>query len=295
MVLAVDNATDDADRLEFRFSAVTLQGPNPAITPWGREWGYTDSLWRSPDIWFDIEPPAKPGPKPDPRPARLAGQKCKLFARVRNVGNAGAKGVRVRFSYAPWGIGLADRFYHEVGFRDIDLAASGDPGGEDVKEVSVPWDLTDLKFNNHGLWDVPATSAVEGVGSFDHFCVRVEVEFDGDIDPSNNAARSSFARASLTSPWRSNILLCNPSLVGRTARVSVSTSAQGWAAKIDGRRDGESINLDAQSVRIVPVEVIPPAAAGAETGVSADVSLSVDGEKVGGVSLHLAYPGKPGS
>src|SRR4029434_166195 len=58
--------------------------------------------------------------------------------------------------------------------------------GGDVQVVPIDWDLTDLTDNNGGLWPMP-------ISAFNHFCVRVSVEFTGDVNLANNAAQNNFS------------------------------------------------------------------------------------------------------
>jgi len=168
----------DWNTLNTAFYAVGLHpagehyGPDPMITPWGVCTG-SGAPYQSPDVWVE-----------DSAGAHTLARKGivnRLVARISNIGDQPANGVRVRLSYAPFGFGYA----HED-FRQIDEVKVSLPAG-DTSTVSVNWDLTNLTDNFGGKWPRP-------VGDFEHFCVRVALLTDpgNDVNTCNNEAQHNF-------------------------------------------------------------------------------------------------------
>src|SRR5262249_50086615 len=147
----------------------------------------------------------------------------RLRARVRNIGNLAASGAIVRFKYAPIFAGLPDSAFKQIAAPSVDFAAAGDPSGNDVKEIPVDWDLTDLNDTNGGVWPMP-------ISSFDHFCVVVSVEYPLDINLSNNNARTNFGNVSTAmGPLRFTFLIGNPFDQAVQARLVTSPLPKGYA------------------------------------------------------------------
>jgi hypothetical protein len=282
VVLASSNGERQTDNADFGFRVDLLSGPNPSITPYGQDWGYRPPLWQSPDIWVDNDGGGASGKAGAP----VKGRVNKLFARVYNLGDRPATGTKVCFSYAPCNVGVPDEFFAEIGAVQVDLAPAGDTKGGDVKEVSIDWDLKDLKFNHGGRWDVPETCAHETLANFDHFCVRVSVELAADVDPSNNHARSNFVNVS-GAPVQFSLLVGNtlPTRERARLRAEVRGFPAGWAVSAMGL-DNE---LTPNSVRLAQVKVERGGAAAAAPGAAvADISLLIRDAAVGGFTIHVA-------
>lgn len=205
LVLVLTNATR-VGAVDFSYCTPDcggVAGADPAIAPWGAGAGYKPPLWQTPDVWIDNDADCRPDassgcneqdqsgtPVVEAEPAR--GRINTLFARVRNLGSTATGDVAVRFLYGPCEPGSTPASLAEIGTRTIRLAAAGDAAGDDVRTVSVPWDLSDLGFNHGGAWDLPNTSAVETIAGFEDLCVRVAIEAPDDVNGANNTTLSVF-------------------------------------------------------------------------------------------------------
>ncbi len=146
-------------------------GVDLAITPWGAVTGVGPE-WESPDIFVVNSSNQQVN-------AQL-GVINQLNARIRDLGNADANGAVVRFRFAPWYTSVPDSAFELIGTATVNAAAGAAP-----QLVPINWDLTNLNDTNNGVWPAP-------ISTFSHFCVRVDIEYTGDINLSNNAAQSNF-------------------------------------------------------------------------------------------------------
>jgi hypothetical protein len=182
------------------------KGVDLAITPWGYISG-VGPLWQTPDI-FTV----------DSQGTQVNAEKGivnKLRARIRNLGNAKATGATVRFLYAPIYGAVPNSAFKLIGTATVNVTAGA------TQIVPINWNLTNLNDTNGGVWPQP-------ISQFDHFCVKVEINYSpspGDINLSNNGAQNNFVDVSTGSGPMAPIrfLLGNPSQ--RPAKVSVVQGA----------------------------------------------------------------------
>ena len=263
--------------LDTYFRAVpNLSGPDLFIKPWGEVTG-EGPQWQTPYVYVvdgsDVQVNA------------AKGVVNRLRARVRNLGSAAASGALVRFRYAPWFAGINDTFLKEVG-APVAVSFSAAGGGMDDLVVPIDWDLTNMADTNGGLWPQP-------VGAFEHFCVKVTVEFPGDINLSNNEARSNFFDVKPATALKYAFLVLGPSESERTpvvsARLGVNRLPAGFGVTlmIDGEDAQRGFRLGTDQVKAATVAfTMPRAYVGAED-VVADISLLVNGQPHGGISARL--------
>jgi hypothetical protein len=289
--------------------------------------GYPDwwPRWRSPDVFVDNDgdaleswdgsfkyyqnvdetgEPAKGGERPN-----------YLNAVVRNQGTSLANEVRVKFSYAPYGVVSGTLYQHEH-FKDIgevwvNLGPAGQPDAE--KRVEIEWDLRDLTENNGGFWPAP-------IAFFDHFCVMIDITYPGDANPGNNSTQHNFANISTSSPNAPIYLLATNAddkkkdvkfsahaFQERSAlrlrgldKIRVPFSIPMWGSKERGK---ELPELDAKKVvslghislkpRESKLMTLAIAASELRTEQFIEISFENDKEEVGGVSIGVRKR-KPG-
>ena len=181
-------------------------GVDLAITPWGAVTGVGPE-WQSPDIFVVNSSNQQVN-------AQL-GVINQLEARIRNLGNADANGAVVRFRFAPWYTSVPDSAFELIGTATVNAAAGAPP-----QLVPINWNLTNLNDTNNGVWPAP-------ISTFSHFCVRVDIEYTGDINLSNNAAQSNFfdvtvAQGAQTALGPFHFIIGNP--YERSANVQIVTS-----------------------------------------------------------------------
>jgi 3D (Asp-Asp-Asp) domain-containing protein len=299
----------DQDVFYARNSVIT--GPDLFITPWGAATG-EGALWQTSDI-FVVD-------AADGAVNAAKGTVNRLRARIRNLGNAPATGAVIRFRYAPAFVGLADSALRTIGTVPVDFAAAGDSAGNDVKVVPIDWDLTNTGDTNDGQWRMP-------VRAFDHFCVRVSVEFPADANQSNNKAQNnffdvgfatgmggggggSFSRGSGGGPSAGVVeesaassaaelsstsvtfMVGNPYDTPVDASLSVSLPG-GFSARLcefPGQL-GRRFKLRAKEVLVTTIVIVAPddlASRRFRRDAVADINLQIGRELVGGISLRLA-------
>jgi hypothetical protein len=254
-----------------------LTGPDLAITPWGHITGVGPE-WKSPDIFVldgvGMETNA------------VKGQTNHLRARVRNLGNAPASSVTVRFKFAPWFAGISDSAFKEIGTATVNFAAVGDPSGDDTHIVPIEWDLSDLTDTNGGTWPMP-------ISSFAHFCVKVSVEFTGDANPANNIAQTNFFDVPTVGTGAPLMFLVgNPSDKEERAQLDVTGLPPGYSAELlEGPAPfGKPFALKPNEIRVAVVQfTAPPETANnpPSQDVVANINLQVGGNVVGGISARL--------
>jgi hypothetical protein len=270
IVVGLDNSSE-WDVVRSKSSA----GADLFITPWGNITGIGPQ-WQTPDIFVVDDSDA-------PIPA-ARGRINRLRARVKNVGTLPANGVTIRFKYAPSILGTPDFIFKEIGA----VSANFEPG--QTKDIAVCWDLTDLTDTNGGIW--PAT-----VAAFDHFCVKVFIEFNGDPDLSNNIAQTNFVDVQLSptgAPPTFNFLFGNPFKTEEEAELILSPPLpRGFAVQLRGSpvTFGKKFKLKPEEIRFATIAfTVPPDLAkyAPTSDVVANVSLRIRDELTGGVSVRLA-------
>lgn len=238
----------DAASIRTAFYAVGLQpsgthyGADPTLTPWGI-WTGTGHPYRSPDVWVvDAAGNHVNAEK---------GVKNRLFARVRNIGDKAAKGVKVLFAFSPFGMGYQHKHFKLIDEKSVDLNAG------EVKELEVSWDLTDLTDTYGGKWP-------EAVDKFDHFCVRVELEpGEGEnANACNDAVQHNFANVGTGKPANieTSLVIANPfETHGAEAEIKLATTfPETWEAWLVGVQPDEVFTLEENEARVVTLRVDVP-------------------------------------
>jgi Zn-dependent metalloprotease len=238
----------DADSIRTAFYAVGLQpsgttyGADPTITPWGI-WTGTGHAYQSPDVWVaDATGKHVNAEK---------GVKNRLFARVRNIGDKDAAGVKVRFAFSPFGMGYQHKHFQLVDEKSVDLKAG------EIKEVEVSWDLTNLTDTFAGKWP-------EAIDRFDHFCVRVELEpGEGEnANACNDAVQHNFANVGTGKPANveTSLVIANPfETHGADIVIKLATTfPETWEAWLDGVQPDEVFPLEENEARVATLRVDVP-------------------------------------
>ena len=269
------------DQDAFYRQRANLTGPDPFIQPWGYTTG-VGPLWQTPDVFVR-----------DAGGTIVNAQKTivnRLFARVRNLGDAAANGVVVRFKYAPWYAGLNDSMLKEIAAPSINLGAAG--SGTDVMEVEVPWDLTNPAENNGGIWPVTV-----GDPTVTHFCVKVWVEFPSDVNGCNDVAQNNFVDV-MDAPAGGGMsaisfLIAAPEReLRRPLRFRVNRLPAGFAANISVKgisstKLWEGFRLKPGELRVATVRFVRRPGYKSNKDVIADISLAEGNVLLGGISARL--------
>ena len=256
-----------------------LSGPDLAIRPWGYVTGVGHE-WKSPDI-FTVDAAGN-------EINAAKGVVNRLRARARNVGNAAANGASISFSYVPWFVGVTPAAFKQIGAITESFAAAGDLAGGDLKVVPVAWDLTDLTDTNGGVWPMP-------LSAFDHFCVKVDISLPGDVNLANNLAQTNFFDVPTLSggsgPLR--FLVGNPFDREVRARLRLANLPKGYRVALDSPTGPFDEPFSLQAGEILAATLVftatedfrerPPA-----RDLVAEVTLDVDDQPVGGLSIRLA-------
>jgi hypothetical protein len=252
-------------------------GADLAITPWGFVTGHGPT-WQSPDIFVVDNGNNVVNAK--------QGIINRLRARIRNLGSAAANGATVRFKYAPYFIGLTSAGFKEIAAPTVNFAAARDASGNDLMVVPAQWDLTNPSENNGGIWPMP-------ISSFQHFCVKVDVELSADVNQSNNAAQTNFVdlTADCCRPFR--FLVGNPFERDVTARLVIDPLPKGYNAKLEGGggEQGSPFVLRAKEIRVATAQFVRSAGFAKRprtNDVVASISMQVDNQIIGGLSARLA-------
>jgi hypothetical protein len=271
-----------SDQDVFFAARPLVSGPDLAIRPWGNVTG-TGPEWQSPDI-FVVDAGGS-------EINAAKGQVNRLRARVRNLGNAVANGAVVHFKYAPWFAGIPDSAFKDIGTTVLDFAAAGDLAGNDLKMAPVAWDLTDLSDTNGGAWPMP-------VSAFQHFCVKVSIEFPTDANMSNNAAQTNFFDVpTITTMSVVQFMVGNPFESESTARLILTSLPEGYRAELKGldSKFGEPFTLKPREIRVVTVEFTPPPESAKRLPAAdtvAEIGLRIGRSDVGGISFRLRRGGE---
>ncbi len=217
---------------------------DPSIRIWKTsqpQGGYTNwwPCWRSPDVFVDNDGDRliswdgsfKYYQNIDEVGEPLKGNPHnRLFAVVRNLGTNPANNVEVMFSYAPYGW-VGGTLYKHVHFKEIgrvyvDLGSVGSSNAE--KEVEIQWDLSNLTENNGGLWPAP-------IAFFNHFCVKIDIIYLGDINISNNWTQHNFANISSSSACPPlYLLVANTDDRQREGDIVAKMLPRDWTLKLRG-------------------------------------------------------------
>jgi hypothetical protein len=251
-------------------------GADLAITPWGSVTGQGPA-WQSPDIFVVDNGNNVVNAK--------QGIMNRLRARIRNLGNAAANGATVRFTYAPYSIGLTAAGFKEIAAPTVNFAAAGNASGNDLIVVPAQWDLTNPTEDNGGIWPMP-------ISSFEHFCVRVAAELSADVNQSNNAAQTNFVDVTddCCRPFR--FLIGNPFERDIKARLVVARLPRGYRVKVEaGGEEGNTLSLRPKEIRVATAQFVRPARFARQrrtSDVVASISMQVDNQFIGGLSARLA-------
>jgi len=272
-------------------------GADLAITPWGDVTG-VGPLWQTPDIFVvnssNVEVNAEKGVNNN------------LRARIRNLGNADAMGAVVRFRFAPIYGSVPDSAFELIGTVAVNV-----PGGGAPQIVPIKWNLTNLNDTNGGIWPAP-------ISAFEHFCVKVDIEYPSDINLSNNDAQNNFFDVTTAIGPRGPIgpirfMVGNP--LNRSANIQILTdklpedvrklvkppviklSALKARAMTEAVAPAErapeqaTIRLKANEIRVGTITLTrPPASVTRHLAhdIVVNVNSVVDGKIVGGFSVLLA-------
>lgn len=271
-------------------------GPDLAITPWGYVTG-VGPLWQTPDIFVVNSSNARVNAE--------KGIVNLLRAHIRNVGSAGATGAVVRFRFAPIYSGVPDSAFKVIGTVTVNVPAGA------AQDVPVNWDMTNLSDTNGGVWPSP-------ISAFDHFCVKVDIEFPADINLTNNSAQNNFFDVStgtgpikpikfiIGNPFRRDVKvnivpvklpvtirpLVRPPLImmSKTAKAGVAAPAK-TAISAAG-----AIALRENEIQVATITLVRPPASVTRRlthDIVQDVNMVVDGKIVGGFSFLLAKANAP--
>jgi hypothetical protein len=256
-------------------------GADLAITPWGSVTGQGPA-WQSPDI-FVVD---NANNVVNAKQGIING----LRARIRNLGSSAANGATVRFTYAPYSIGLTAAGFKEIAAPTVNFATAGDASGNDLIVVPAQWDLTNPSEDNGGIWPMP-------ISSFDHFCVRVAAEFSADINQSNNAAQTNFFDVTEDCCRRFRFLIGNPFERDIRARFVIGPLPRGYSVKLEaGGRNRNTLSLRPKEIRVATAQFVRPAGVETErrtSDVVASISMRVDNQLIGGFSALLAKANAP--
>jgi WD40-like Beta Propeller Repeat len=256
-------------------------GADLAITPWGSVTGQGPA-WQSPDI-FVVD---NGNNVVNAKQGIING----LRARIRNLGNAAANGATVRFTYAPYSIGLTAAGFKEIAAPTVNFATAGDGSGNDLIVVPAQWDLTNPSEDNGGIWPMP-------ISSFEHFCVRVAAELSADINQSNNAAQTNFVDVTEDCCRRFRFLIGNPFERDIRTRFVIGPLPRGYSVKLEaGSKNRNTLSLRPKEIRVATAQFVRPAGVEKErrtSDVVASISMRVDNQLISGFSVLLAKANAP--
>ncbi|HEV2803321.1 MAG TPA: hypothetical protein VGW57_00185 [Chthoniobacterales bacterium] len=250
-----------------------LPQPDPKIAPWN------EPPWESPDVWVDSS--REGGGFMEPSTATpLAGNgehawidhDNRVWARITNVGQGAATGVKVHFKVATPG-GIGDTGQYDPLLPDpapIDL----NPG--EVKYVYATWK--------------PTIAA--------HSCIKVEIErIPGEADIYNNLGQENINDfySGSSSPWhpvKIPIDVANPFSTEKRIDLRVEGLPKGWKAEVDHTW----VTLPSKGRKFINLVVTPDPVAKQCTSVALNVYglVLLDDyiQPYGGITpvIHLANP-----
>lgn len=248
--MAVDHqhGIDECDwkTLNSAFYAVGLQpagdpyGPDPMITPWGDRTG-TGPRYQTPDIWVEA-----------PGGAHVNAEKGivnTLVAQVHNIGDEPANDVTIRYYYAPYGHGYPHTDFKQIDEQTVNLAAG------ESRAVAGTWDLTDLTEDFGGVWPRP-------IDDFDHFCVRVRIFTENDVNTCNNMAQHNFVDVTIHpgASYETLMIIANPDPernIEMLLRLHASVP-RSWTVLLDDARVPEKLPLQGNEKRVAKLSVQTP-------------------------------------
>ncbi len=273
-----------------------VTGVDLAITPWGYVTG-VGPLWQTPDIFVVNSSSVHVNAE--------KGIVNLLRAHISNLGNAGATGAVVRFRFAPIYGGVPDSAFKLIGTVTVNVPAGS------AQDVPINWDMTNLSDTNGGVWPAP-------ISTFDHFCVKVDIEFASDINLTNNSAQNNFFDVStgtaplkpikfiIGNPFRRNVnvrivpvqlplairpLIKQPLItMPKIAKLATAPTAKA-ATPTAG-----AIALKENEIQVGTITLVRPPASVTKTlthDIVQDVNMVVDGKIVGGFSFLLAKANAP--
>ncbi|HTQ80579.1 MAG TPA: hypothetical protein VMM92_11320, partial [Thermoanaerobaculia bacterium] len=267
-------------------SPADLAGADPSITPWGDAFQPPQPpYWQTPDIWVDNNGNGIPNETGEPSRGKADNH---LFARITNIGNAPTASYRVHFGAKPYTTN-ASAPPVEIGF--VDEAGPVAPGA--AQTYSVLWDLTDTYIHANFpsmFWTT------------DHFCVQVNVTAAGsplvDIDTSNNFAQNNFDNIPLDGSGiaQAHFFMYNHLEKEAVAGLIATVHANGWTVKFSKIDSPQRTVLKPREWREVVVTAVPgPKAEMPRPGhpIAIDISQTLNGQKVGGLTLGIVPPAKP--
>jgi hypothetical protein len=249
-----------------------LPQPDPKISDWSAP------PWESADVWIDSEregggfmDPASAAPLAGNGEHAWVNHVNRVWAKVTNVGQGDAFGVKVHFKVAtPGGMGDTGQYVDLPDPAPVDI-----PAGQ-TKYVFTTWTPT--------------------VGT--HTCTKVEAErIPGEADIYNNLGQENindFYTGS-ASPWHVvpiPVDIANPFDTHKRIDVRVEDLPEGWKAEIDHRW----VALDSEHRKLVNLTVTPKPDAPQCTSVTLNVYgvVLLDDyiQPYGGITpvIHLANP-----
>lgn len=249
-----------------------LPQPDPKISDWSAP------PWESPDIWVDSQregggymDPSTATPLPGNGEHAWVDHENRVWAKITNVGQGVATGVKVHFKVAtPGGFGDTGQYDPLPDPAPIDL----NPG--EVKYVFTTWTPT--------------------VG--DHTCIKVEIErIPGEADIYNNLGQENITDfySGSSSPWHAvpiPITVSNPFDTPKRIDIRTEGLPAGWKADIDHTW----VTLGSKQRKVVNLSVTPKPDAPQCTSVTLNtygvVLLDDYIQPYGGITpvIHLANP-----
>ena len=238
LTIAIDQRFPDSS---YQVTVTYPPAPRPdvVITDW------SPPVYQTVDIWIDSNCANDWGVyDPD---ADLVGNRDPLClehpnhinARIRNDGEVMAHDVTARFYWAPFGAGQMDDWH----FIDKD---THDVGTTDSVDFMVIWD------SPHG-----ADLSAAGVS---HFCLRVDVSSENDMNPGNQAAQENINYVHPESAVNDKFAVTNPMNKSKFFYFQIDPQPpEGWTVELlPGGRPQNKLRLDAHEHELVDIKIVPP-------------------------------------
>lgn len=271
LTIAIDERFPDGS---YQVTVTYPPAPRPdvAITDW------SPPVYQTVDIWIDsncandwgvYDPDADPVGNRDPlwleHPNRI-------YASIRNDGEVMAHDVTARFYWAPFGAGqMAD-----WNFIDED---TDDVGTTDPVDFMV-------------VWDSPHEADL--AAGVTHFCLRVDVFSENDMNPGNQAAQENINYVHPASAVNDKFVVTNPMNKSKLFYFQIDPQpTKGWTVELlPGGRPQNKLRLDAHEHELVTIKIVPPEGFRQRKTFSVTV-LTYLGDvlgAVGGVSYDVSIP-----